>query len=160
MKRLKAYTASPYGFSESTRLFMEKEYIPELRKVVDVINPWGLTSDAEVKKARAEGKETEFNMEIGKRNREAIDACDIVVAALDGPQVDDGTAAEIGYAAGKGKTVFGYRSDFRQSGESGAVVNLQVQYFIESSGGKIVSTLSELREVLQEYSKSRPAKST
>ena len=39
------------------------------------------------------------------RDRAAIDACDVVVALLDGAQVDDGTAWEIGYAYAKGKPV-------------------------------------------------------
>ena len=36
------------------------------------------------------------------RDRAASDACDVVVALLDGTQVDDGTAWEIGYAFAKG----------------------------------------------------------
>jgi len=146
MTKLKAYLASPYGFSDSTRYFMERVYVPELRKVVEIINPWNLTSEEEVKEAESKNKEKEFAMEIGGRNKEAIDSSDIVIAALDGQEVDSGTAAEIGYAAGKGKKIYGYRSDFRQTGEKGAVVNLQVQYFIENSGGKIVSNLNELKK--------------
>lgn len=149
MAKLKAYLAGPYGFSDSTRYFMEKVYVPELREVVETINPWDLTSDKEVKEAESKGKEKGFAMEIGKRNKEAIESSDVVIAALDGQEVDSGTAAEIGYAVGKGKKVYGYRSDFRQTGEKGAIVNLQVQYFIENSGGKIVSDLGELKEAIK-----------
>lgn len=52
------------------------------------------------------------------RDRAAIDACDVVVALLDGVQVDDGTAWEIGYAYAKGKPVIGIRTDFRNAGDT------------------------------------------
>ena len=52
------------------------------------------------------------------RDRAAIDACDVVVALLDGTQVDDGTAWEIGYAYAKGKPVVGIRTDFRNAGDT------------------------------------------
>ncbi len=149
--KLKAYIASPYGFSESTKHFMENIYIPRLKKIVDIINPFDLTTLEEVIKAEKEGREKEFAMEIGKRNKEAIKASDIVIAALDGQEVDSGTAAEIGYAAGIGKKIYGYRTDFRQTGEKGAVVNLQVQYFIEASGGSIVSKLDKLEDLLKKH---------
>ena len=38
---------------------------------------------------------------------------DLVVAILNGPTVDTGTAWEIGYAFAKGKTVIGYLDDLR-----------------------------------------------
>ena len=41
-----------------------------------------------------------------------------VVALLDGTQVDDGTAWEIGYAYAKGIPVIGIRTDFRKSGDT------------------------------------------
>ena len=39
-----------------------------------------------------------LNAEIGGNNCEGIDRADALVAVLDGPDVDSGTAAEIGYA--------------------------------------------------------------
>ncbi len=49
------------------------------------------------------------------RNRAAIDACNVVVALLDGAQVNDGTAWEVGYAFAKGKSVVKIRTDFRKA---------------------------------------------
>ena len=49
---------------------------------------------------------------------EAMDRCTCVAALLDGPQVDDGTAWEIGYAYAKGLPVYGLRTDFRQAGDT------------------------------------------
>ena len=44
--------------------------------------------------------------------RNAIDCSTCVVALLDGTQVDDGTAWEIGYAYAKGLPIFGIRTTF------------------------------------------------
>jgi hypothetical protein len=46
--------------------------------------------------------------------------------------------------------VVGYRTDIRQAGEAGAVVNLQVEYFIRVTGGRIVSSLDEALALLAE----------
>jgi nucleoside 2-deoxyribosyltransferase len=149
----KAYLASPYGFSEGTKHFLDTVYIPRLSKIVEVINPWDLTTKEEILQAEQRKEERQFAMEIGRRNREAIESSDIVIAALDGQEVDGGTASEVGYAAGIGKPVYGYRNDLRQSGERGVRVNLQIEYFIESSGGTIVPDLESLENVLQRHRK-------
>ena len=60
---------------------------------------------------------------------QAMIACDAVVALLDGAQVDDGTAWEIGFAYAKGIPIVGIRTDFRicsDSGEDG-LVNAMIQ---------------------------------
>ena len=58
--------------------------------------------------------------------------------------MDSGTAAEIGYACAKDKPILGYRGDFRLSADNeGAMVNLQVEYFIRASGGDIVASLAD-----------------
>ena len=83
------------------------------------------------------------NHEIARANREAIDGADAVLAVLDGTDVDSGTAAEIGYAFARGKRIVGYRGDVRVTGDNeGAVVNLQVEYFVRASGGTIAARLS------------------
>lgn len=86
-----------------------------------------------------------LNADIGKMNQDSIDSCDVVFAVLDGPDVDSGTASEIGYAYARKKLIVGYRGDFRLSADNeGGVVNLQVEHFIRSSGGTIIRELSEL----------------
>lgn len=50
--------------------------------------------------------------------REDIDRCTAVAALLDGPQVDDGTAWEIGYAHAKGLPIYGLRTDTRAAGDT------------------------------------------
>ena len=48
----------------------------------------------------------------------AIDAADVVVANMDGPDPDSGTCWECGYAYGK-KHIIVYRTDFRAAEEAG-----------------------------------------
>ena len=63
---------------------------------------------------------------IFSKNLAAIEISDILVAVLDGVDVDSGTAWEIGYAYAKGKPVFGLRTDFRTLGIEGTV-NLMIE---------------------------------
>jgi len=74
-----------------------------------------------------------------------------MVAVLDGPDVDSGTAAEIDYACARGKPIIGYRGDFRLSADNiGSTVNLQVEYFIAASGGRIVKSTATINEALSQ----------
>jgi nucleoside 2-deoxyribosyltransferase len=58
---------------------------------------------------------------------EALDWADMVVACMDGPDPDSGTAWECGYAYAKGKPIVCYRTDFRISGDThGAPYNLML----------------------------------
>ena len=60
--------------------------------------------------------------------RDELDACDLVVACLDGTQVDDGTAWELGYAFARGLPVWGLRTDFRRAGDTDqSLVNCMVE---------------------------------
>ncbi|HEV2128935.1 MAG TPA: nucleoside 2-deoxyribosyltransferase [Thermomicrobiales bacterium] len=153
------YLASPLGFAESTRPFMD-HLTARLRQHVVVNNPWDIPesvdpfSDAlSIDSVRErDHRLAAINRELGRRNREAIDASDGLFAVLDGVDVDSGTAAEIGYAFAKGKYICGLRTDLRLAGDNpGSIVNLQVEYFIFESGGRIVTTAEELVELVEEF---------
>lgn len=146
----RCYVASPLGFSEAGRYYYYREYLPALAQVVDPVDPWELTTSAEIMAAREAGQEREFALEVGHRNAQAIRRCSLLAAFLDGQEPDAGTVSEVGFAAGLGLRCFGLRSDFRDSGEPGARINLQVEAFVAESGGLIVSTLEELVAVLAE----------
>lgn len=51
---------------------------------------------------------------------------DVVVANLDGPIADDGTAWECGWMKGQGRPVVGYRTDFRSAEGDVAPVNVML----------------------------------
>lgn len=153
------YLASPLGFSEAGRLFMDSKLIPMLESLgsITVEDPWSLTSEEEIHTVQSlpNGDEkrlawSQLNRVIGSRNEAAIKRSDGMVAVLDGVDVDSGTAAEIGYAFGLGHRIIGYRNDFRVAGDNeGAIVNLQVEHFIYESGGTITTSLDELKTYLQ-----------
>ncbi len=141
------YLASPLGFAESTRTFMTT-LASQLSAHVTVVNPWDdqrfaptfIALENEPHYPTRTARLAEINRELGRANTESIDHVDAVFAVLDGVDVDSGTAAEIGYAFARGKLVCGLRTDFRLAGDNlGSIVNLQVQYFIEQSGGAIVT---------------------
>ncbi len=149
--RPRCYIASPLGFTEGGMAYYRETYLPALARVVEPVDPWALTTADEVAAAAAEGRGREMSLEIGRRNIEAIRSSEMLVAYLEGQEPDSGTVVEIGYAAGLGLSCFGIRSDFREAGESGVVVNLQVETIIVESGGEIVSSLSSLVTVVERY---------
>jgi hypothetical protein len=160
MRKPKAYVASALGFSEAGRLFYKCKLIPMLERIgYEVIDPWVLTSQKLIDDVMAlplgpekQEKCKALNKIIGSNNDQGIDISDVMVAVLDGPDVDSGTSSEVGSASAKKKTVFGYRGDFRQSGDNdGSIVNLQVEYFIFNSGGTISTSLKELDETLTKW---------
>ncbi len=148
MSRPRCYVASPLGFTEAGRHYYSEIYLPALEAVVVPVDPWSLTTEDEITAAHAAGRARELALDIGRRNADAIRSCSLLAALLDGQEPDAGTVAEVGFGAGVGLRCFGLRSDFRQSGEEGVSVNLQVESFIEQSGGCIVKTLGALIDAL------------
>ncbi|VVB90724.1 Nucleoside 2-deoxyribosyltransferase [uncultured archaeon] len=65
-------------------------------------------------------------MIIFSKNEAAIEKSDIIVAVVDGADVDSGTAWEIGFAYARGKPILGLRTDFRTLGIEGTV-NLMIE---------------------------------
>ena len=66
--------------------------------------------------------------EIFQANLRALGQAEMMVSLLDGPQVDDGTAWEIGYAYARGLPIIGLRTDFRQAGDTAhSVANAMVE---------------------------------
>ena len=159
MNRKRIYLAGPLGFSELGRKGVDTlaALLADLGHVA--VDPFSLTPPADID--RIQGLSTleaqraawrNLNRRIGETNVRAIDNCDLVLAVLDGPDVDSGTAAEVGYAYAKGKTIIGYRGDFRLAADNlGSTVNLQVEYFILASGGDIVTSLDALRHRLAAF---------
>lgn len=149
VERARCYVASPLGFSEATRDWYRDVYLPALAEIVEPVDPWALTNEAEVSAAIAAGRHLELWAEIGRRNIAAIDSCELLVAHLDGQEVDSGTASEVGYASARGLRCHGLRTDLRQSGELGMPVNLQLVAFIEASGGAVHRSLDQLIAALR-----------
>ena len=154
----KIFIASPLGFAESTRLFLPRLSETLQRLGYDPVDPWSLSADLESELRAANALEDRAEREaslhrlalaMAERNAAHLRTSDGVLAVLDGSDVDSGTASEIGYAFGLGgKVIHGYRGDFRRAGEhDGVQVNLQVQYWIEMSGGRIIHSLNEVADL-------------
>ena len=150
---MRVYLAGPLGFSEAGKAFHKGEIITAFKALkYEILDPWQLTPAATIapilQMPYGEPRRAAWaalNPRIGKTNAEAIVACDLVFAVLDGTDVDSGTASEIGYGYALGKRILGYRGDFRLSADNeGSTVNLQVEYFILASGGEIIRTIEEL----------------
>ncbi|MBN2150092.1 MAG: nucleoside 2-deoxyribosyltransferase [Candidatus Lokiarchaeota archaeon] len=155
MKRV-VYLANGLGFSALASPAVAAVAARLEREGYEVYEPFTASKDLGAEIARLQATERDFdamkkkvqaiNEEIGRRNAEAISRSTHVVAIMDGGfDVDSGVAAEVGYAAGKGKQVLGLRTDFRTGGDNvGSVVNLQLEHFIASSGGSIIRDVEAL----------------
>jgi nucleoside 2-deoxyribosyltransferase len=143
--RPSVYVAGPGGFDAAGRAWHQR-----VRRLLDeagfdVLDPW-LASEEHFRVALAQPEGAprldalrDANRAAGAANATMIREADGVLALLDGVDIDSGTAAEIGYASALDTPVVGYRTDWRTTGDNeAATVNLQVEYFVEVSGGTIV----------------------
>ncbi|HEY8705520.1 MAG TPA: nucleoside 2-deoxyribosyltransferase [Gaiellaceae bacterium] len=89
------------------------------------------------------------------KDLEGLDAANAVLALLDGPIVDDGTACEIGifYALMQSdptkKGVVGLLTDLRSSRGESSGLNLFVEGCIEATGGEVVSSFDDALAALR-----------
>jgi uncharacterized protein (DUF952 family)/nucleoside 2-deoxyribosyltransferase len=148
----RVYVASPLGFSEPGRRYLHEVLHPALvAGGFVVLDPWadpdGTTAASLALASDDPGRHaalTALNARLGAANAASIESADAVLAVLDGSDVDSGTAAEIGFAAARGRLIVGLRTDTRETGDNeAAVVNLQILYFIEISGGRVITTVAD-----------------
>ncbi|MGD0399366.1 MAG: nucleoside 2-deoxyribosyltransferase [Syntrophobacteraceae bacterium] len=148
---MKIYFAGPL-FSEAERDWI-RSTINKIEALAaqhgtksEIIFPYDLITQSEIDHLGPKAK-----LEIFSRCQSHLDDADLVIALLDGSQVDDGTAWEIGYFFARkslGQKIIGIRTDFRRAGESeGGVVNSMV----EGACDWIVRSREELAEVVCEF---------
>ena len=133
---VKIYLAAPL-FSDAERDFNKKLRDAILKLDFSVFLPQEDSNNCEESEVE--------NREIYKKNTAAIDNSDIVVAVLDGPDVDSGTAWEIGYAYANRKPVYGLKSDFRSMGKEGPV-NLMIYFSLRRLCTSVEDMLVELNK--------------
>ena len=118
---MKIYFAGPL-FSEAERDWIRstiqkiESLAAQQGKKSEIIFPYDLITQSEIDHLGPKAK-----LEIFSRCKSHLDDADIVIALLDGSQVDDGTAWEIGYFFAKKsheQKIIGVRTDFRRAGES------------------------------------------
>jgi nucleoside 2-deoxyribosyltransferase len=110
----KVYQAGPL-FTEAERLW-HKAFKAKLDGAgFEVVWPGDLFDPKELADMGSKAMDHIF-----KACKDHIDQADLIVALLDGVQVDDGTAWEIGYGYAKGIPAWGIRTDFRNAGDTKA----------------------------------------
>lgn len=120
MSYKKIYLAGPL-FSEAEKRFNEQLTQRIESAGYDVFLPQRDSTDTK------SIREQQDSAELFRKNTEAIDRADLIIAILDGgSDVDSGTAWEIGYAYAKTIPVIGLRTDFRTLGVEGTV-NLMIE---------------------------------
>ena len=117
---MKIYFAGPL-FSEAERDWIAKvkgQILATAKQAgiaITVCLPYDLIIEEEINSL---GEKAKF--EIFSRCRSNLEDSDILIALLDGTQVDDGTAWEIGYFYARRspeQKIIGIRTDFRRAGE-------------------------------------------
>ncbi len=146
---MKIYLAGPL-FTEAERDWLRnvKKEIESLAasqgEQVNVIWPYEPATQSEIDHLGPKAKH-----EIFCRCKSHLGDAGMLIALLDGPQMDDGTAWEIGYFyAGKKpeQKIIGVQTDFRRAGESeGAVVNAMV----EGACDMVVRSREEVLEAIR-----------
>jgi nucleoside 2-deoxyribosyltransferase len=118
-KEKQIYIAGPL-FSEHERSFLES-LAEKLAAALgmdskkDIFLPHRDTGDIGI---HEEGREGVFASDL-----EFLDNASVIIALLDGPDVDSGTAVELGYAFAHGKEIFGILTDWRRWSQ----LNLEVR---------------------------------
>src|SRR5207302_9463469 len=88
---------------------------------------------------------------------DGVETADAMLAVLDGPSVDDGTACEIGLFHGlkqrdpERKGVIGLLTDLRGERRGDFATNLFVRGCIEAGGGAVVGSLDDALAILESW---------
>ena len=152
------YLAGPSGFFEAGVLWHNTVVVPKVKAAGLVpMDPWAdqssiakIMSSMDFGPARRSALK-EANLQQGRYDLELIDRSEAVLASLDGPDVDSGTAVEIGYGFARRLLIVGLRTDMRLSGDNeGSEVNLMIEACVNDSGGKIFRSVDEAVAYLAE----------
>lgn len=118
------YLATPL-FDDATRDYAERLTNAISKLGHRVYYPWRDAGDCFYRKLWGEGT-ANWRSAIFAENAAALSRCSLVVAILDGADVESGVAWEIGFAHALAKRVVGLRSDFRFHAKPDMSVNLML----------------------------------
>lgn len=132
------YLANQLGFSETGKILLYKQIIPELDKYFTVLEPFRDAGTIKKITSQDAAKAIIF------ANRKLMSKSKIMAPILDGSHVtDDGTAGEIAeFALKRLGPIIALRTDLRQH-DSNFLINPQIEGYIKESGGKICRSLAE-----------------
>lgn len=137
----KIYVAGPL-FSEHERKFLEE-------MTVTIANSLGLDSKKDIflphRDAGDVGVYDKRRTEMFSIDLKYLDDATIIVALLDGQDVDSGTAVEMGYAYAQGKKIFGILTDWRRWSPSTEVENINNMIWgVCGKGERIYNKIDEI----------------
>jgi nucleoside 2-deoxyribosyltransferase len=143
------YLAGPSGFFAAGLLWHNTVVVPRIAAAGLVPkDPWADQSAVTgVLEAMDFGPERRTalraaNLVQGRYDLRLIRESEAILASLDGPDVDSGTAVEIGYGHAKGLLIVGLRTDIRNSGDNeGSTVNPMIETCVADSGGILTDSL-------------------
>ena len=147
------YLASPLGFSAENGAYLDRIKGELVGQGFEIFDPWeqrqfdGAIADAfqEPDYGARVAAFGEVAAQIGACNEGGIRGAEVLLAVLDGAEVDSGTASEVGFAAALGKRCYALRTDLRDCGDFvGLPFNLQLLHFIEKSGGRVFRSIAEI----------------
>jgi nucleoside 2-deoxyribosyltransferase len=108
---LKFYLASPL-FSPAERK-LNAELCSILEQAGDVYLPQRDGELVESLRQGGNGDDSAVSAEVFKRDTNAIEEANVIVAVLDGRALDEGVCIELGYGKARGAFVVGFKSDIR-----------------------------------------------
>jgi len=135
-----AYIAGPL-FSEGERYFLQ-----QIDQICQKLNVKTFLPHRDADHNQSQKNIFDLNIENLKK-------CDILVAVLDGSDVDSGTAFEIGFCFQLHKFIIGIRTDYRKTAIENvpdplaAEVNLMIQYSLN----RFCTNLYDFKRLLKEY---------
>ncbi len=132
-----AYIAGPL-FNEN-----EREFLKEINTVCRAIGISTYLPSQDGGLLRKDNDDKVFQTDI-----KALNKADLVVANLNGVDVDSGTAFELGYAFAKAKKLFGLHTDFRTFSPTSEVNLMMLKSCV------ICHSLHELDTALRKYYRS------
>lgn len=154
------YAANPYGFAESTRGFYNGEELPMIGEIAPFKDPWTYAEDLVKRALKAVPSQQAIAWTVlGIRHVDTVRESLAVVSNMDQEPSDVGSVVETGAAAGFGKPVALYRSDFRVISEGPSRFDASIQAAANlwlprdeavKKHDNFPDTLEKLRKELQE----------
>jgi nucleoside 2-deoxyribosyltransferase len=143
------YLAGPSGFFEAGLRWHNTVVVPKVVAAgLTPMDPWSDQSAITgVMNAMEFGPERraalqEANLVQGRYDLQLIMESEAMLASLDGPDVDSGTAVEIGFGFARGLLIVGLRTDIRRSADNeGSIVNPMIETCLADSGGILTNSL-------------------
>lgn len=128
MKQRSVFVAGSM-FTEAERIYLVEIARAIESKRIRVYLPFRDAGDESIFKLRISNREK--RRRIYRTNLRHLLSADLIIAIIDGSDIDSGTAFEIGLAQAKNKIIYGLRTDIRQNTYRTGPYNLMIEMAID-----------------------------